>query len=238
MIGGAFRDALLNPDLPVPDGLTAPGGRPAGARFDVYRNNVTVSLTDALAAAFPVVNRLVGDAFFAAMAREFLRAHPPRSPRLALWGDALPGWLGSFPPVAKLGYLPDVARIEQALREAYHAADATPLPPERLAELPPERLMQSRLTLAPAARALRSDWPALTIWRGEKPEMRPEEILIARRGFDSLALPLPEGAAAVIDGLRHGATLGEALKQTPRGFDLTALLTALISGQAIIGLEE
>ncbi|SDE80959.1 DNA-binding domain-containing protein [Limimaricola pyoseonensis] len=238
MSEGGFTRALMAPELPVPEGLVAPGGRPAGARFDVYRNNVIVSLTDALGVAFPAVRRLVGPVFFAAMAREFLRAHPPRSPRLALWGAALPGWLEDFPPVAKLGYLPDVARLEQALREAYHAADASPIAPERLGALPPERLMRTRLHLAPAARALASAWPALSIWRGETPAMRAEEMLVARPGFDPVALSLPEGGAAFVDRLSEGLPLGRALAPVPRGFDLAAVLGALISGQAITDLTE
>ena len=93
-----FLPALLDPKSTVPVGLTDAAGHAAGSRFDVYRNNVSVSLTEALATGFPVIEKLVGEAFFTAMAGVFLRAHPPRSPVLARWGDAFPGTNQTFTP--------------------------------------------------------------------------------------------------------------------------------------------
>ena len=60
----AFGAALLDPDLPLPAGVTGPNGKKAQRRFAVYRNNVTVGLVDALAAIFPAIQRLVGEGFF------------------------------------------------------------------------------------------------------------------------------------------------------------------------------
>lgn len=212
----AFRDALTDPARPVPAGLIAPGGRPAGNRFDVYRNNVAVSLTEALAADFPAVRALVGEEFFAAMAGVFLRAHPPRSPVLAQYGGDLPGFLEGFAPAASLPYLPDIARLELALRAAYHAADAMPVPPEALARIAPGALPGLRLAFVPALRLLRSDWPVRSIWRAAtdpaapRPVMRPEAVVIARPVFDPVTETVSPDAAAILDGLIGGAPLGEA----------------------------
>jgi len=234
MTQSAFHTALLAPDAPVPPGLTDPKGRPAGRRFDVYRNNVVVSLSEALAEAFPTVRSLVGEEFFTATAGVFVRAHPPRDPRLATWGAEFPAFLAGFPPAANLLYLPDVARLDQALRESYHAADAAPAPPEALARI----TENSRLTLAPALRLVASPYPIHAIraharGAGPKPKPGAEAVLITRPEYDPKLTLLEPGAEPFLAALLTGAPFGTAIEAAPEGFDSTATLTALISGQAI-----
>lgn len=237
-----FRAALLDPDLPAPAGLTGPQGRPAGRRFDVYRNNVTVSLTDALRQAFPVVRKLVGEEFFTAMAREHLRAHLPRSPLLMFYGESMPDFLAGFPPVRHLGYLPDVARLELALRQSYHAADAVPIPDEELAKLTPDTLLGARLAFAPSLRLVRSDWPVHSIWMANM-RGRPaptafvaEDALIVRPGFDPEPLLLPQGTGTFVAALIEGLTFGEAFDKSGT-FDLSATLALLLAHGAVTGLH-
>jgi hypothetical protein len=234
-----FAAALLDPDAPVPPGLTDGQGHPAGRRFDVYRNNVAASLTEALFAAFPAVAALVGEAFFRAMAGVFLRAHPPCDPRLPLWGGAFPGFLARFGPVAHLPYLPDVARLELGLRQSYHAADAAPLP---LGGLDPAEVLGLRPRLAPATLILVSRFPVLSIWRktmaepGLKIAPAPERVLIARTGFEPHPAPLPRGGRTFARHLKGRLTLAEAVRATetidPEA-DMPALLT-LILGPGIL----
>jgi hypothetical protein len=245
--GGAtepsFAAALLNPDAPVPPGITDSFGQPAPRRFAVYRNNVAASLTRALEAAFPTVRKLVGDEFFSAMAVLFLRAHPPRSPILMLYGQDFPTWLESFTPVAHLGYLPDVARLDQAMRESYHAADSTPLTKDQLDWLLGQDLGPLRLTLAPSVRLVRSRWPIAAIWAanhdgGPSPQLGAQDTLVLRPAFDPRPHPLPTGGGAVIAGLLAGLPLADSLDSAGQDVDLTALLGLLITGQALTGALE
>lgn len=237
-----FAQALLDPAAALPPGLVYAQGRPAPRRFAVYRNNVAGSLTRALEAGFPTVRALVGDDFFAAMALVFLRAHPPRSRMLMLYGDSFPAFLAGFPPVAHLAYLPDVARLELALRDSYHAADSTPLPEAEFQRLLSTDIAGLRLMLAPSLRLLRSDWPVVSIWAahhdgGDPPRPGAEDALILRPEFDPRPHRLPVGGAAFVAGLLAGWTLGDSL-DAAGPLDLAGLLGLLISGRAIVGVSE
>lgn len=238
-IAEAFITSLLDPQADVPQGLQNPGGAPATKRFDVYRNNVAVGLTDALTAAFPVVHKLVGDAFFRAMAGVYLRKHPPKSPLMMFYGDAMPGFLRRFAPAKTLPYLPDVAALELAMRHAYHAADATAIDAAALAALDPDRLMGTRLMLAPATQVVSSDYPVHAIYRANtvadapKPVMRAESVLITRPGFDPALHPINAAAAACITALSQGQPLGQAMTQAGDDLDLGAVLGVLLAQGAI-----
>ncbi|WP_372884950.1 putative DNA-binding domain-containing protein [Shimia sp.] len=237
-----FRAALLDADQPAPQALRDGAGRPAGRRFDVYRNNVAVSLTEALAEGFPVVAKLLGPENFKAVAGVFLRRSPPDSPLLMIYGAAFPAFLRGFEPLAHLGYLGDVAALEMALRRAYHAADHQPLAADALGRFTPQQLERLRLGLAPSLQLVRSPWPVLAIWiynnegGAPKPRAGAQEVLVARVGFDPAPHLLPAGGGGFVAALQKGARLGEAaaatLEHHPE-FDLGAVLTLLLDTRAI-----
>lgn len=242
-----FGAAILNPALPVPDGLHDGNGRAAGARFNVYRNNVAVSLTEAMRAGFPVITKLLGQQNMDGLAGIFLRAHPPSSPLMLCYGAEFPDFLAATAQLAHLGYLADIARLELAIRRSYHAADGAPIVPDILARIPPEALMRTTLTLAPAVQVLGSDWPIHDIWRfntddtAAKPRPGPQDVLITRPEFDPLPQLLSPGGAVWIKGLMNGQSIGEAHAAALAGvpdFDLTAPLTLLLQGNALISLNQ
>lgn len=243
----AFRTAILAPDVPRPKGLSDGQGRDAGRRFDVYRNNVAVSLTEALETAFPVIRKLVGAENFKLLAGAFLRKHPPSSPLMMFYGTEMPAFLAAFEPTSTIRYLPDVARLEVALRESYHAADADPIDPTELQTLPPDALMASTLGLAPSLRLVRSRWPVHAIWRynmggdAPKPEMVAEDVLIVRPELDPTPVLLPAGGGACMAALQANAPLSDALDAAGREveeFDLSQVLAILIGTNALTKIGD
>ncbi|MEO1678110.1 MAG: DNA-binding domain-containing protein [Pseudomonadota bacterium] len=237
-----FRAALLDPAAAVPAGLTGPDGQPAGRRFDVYRNNVVASLADALGTGFPAISKLIGAQNFRTLAVAYSRAHPPRSPLMMQMGEDLPAFLTGFAPLARFGYLADVARLELALRESYHAADAEPIDPQTLAAVPLDELDALRFRLAPSVCLVASPWPIVSIWRynmegGAKPEAQAEAALVTRPGFDPQITALSPEAYAFLAALAAGETLGTAAARAPN-LDPSGPLSALLEGRAITALTK
>lgn len=238
-----FRNALLDARQAVPDGLTDLDGAPAGKRFAVYRNNVAVSLTEALQTGFPILEKLIGAGNFAQLAGIFLRAHPPQSPLMMHYGAEMPAFLEGFAPLQHLGYLPDVARLELGLRQSYHAADRAPVGPEALGGLSEDSL----ITLAPSAVLIPSAWPLHDIWRfntedgAPQPRAEAQHILILRPEFDPSPHALTPAEGLWIAALRQSETLGAALAtamaEDPM-FDMTHALTLLVQGQAITAISD
>lgn len=235
----AFKAAILDPAAAVPTGIVNPDGAAASKRFDVYRNNVAVSLSNALEAAFPVIRKLVGDEFFRAMAGVYLRKHPPKTPLMMFYGDAMPQFLGRFEPTKKFGYLPAIARIELAMRHAYHAADVTPADANALTAVAPDALMSIKLKIAPATQTVTSDFPIHAIYLANtqagapKPVMQPEAVVITRTGFDPQIHLINAAAAACIEALKKGQSLGQATATADTTLDLGSVLGLLLAQGAV-----
>jgi hypothetical protein len=213
------------------------GRFPAAQHLQVYRNNIVESLTGALRAVYPVVEKLVGDGFFRYAAHEYLRAHRPRSGNLHDFGNAFAGFLAGFAPVAELPYLPDVARLEWAWHQAFHAADALAFDFARLGAVPAEQHATLRFVLHPSARLLASDFPVVRIFEINQEGFDGDtsvdlgeggvRTLVIRRGLTVHVEPLAAGEAEFLAALAGqqplGAAVQAALAVQPE-FDLTSTL--------------
>ena len=175
----------------------------------VYRNNVFGNLAGALANAYPVVRKIVGEGFFKAMAHEYSREHPSTSGDLNEYGARLPGFVGSFPHTQDLPYLPDVARMEWVAHLAYYAAESEPV-----GDLP--------FTLAAGSAPMRSDWPLARLWEVHQDSYcgeisvdfapGPYRILVFRSAWRVEVQPITLGEYRFIAGAGRGEPLGELLE--------------------------
>ncbi len=245
-----FFAALLDPERPPPAGLVAWNGSDPTKRFSVYRNNVVASLIDALADTYPVTQQLVGEAFFRAMARRYVKDVPPRSRVLAVYGDSLPAFIESFPPAASVPYLADVARLEMLRVRAYHAADSKPLSADAIAQLlaDTDTLPMLRAALAPSLFLLRSRYAVVTLWAAHQgladmADVDPavaENALVMRSGLQVDVMRLDDGDSVFVEQLTQGASLGAALENAglvAPGFDPGTILALLIQSQAISSMN-
>lgn len=244
----AFAEPLLQPARVAPAGIVGPHGKAANKRYDIYRNNVTVSLIESLAAIFPATQRITGLDFFRAMARLHLRETPPTSPLLFEYGRDFPAFIARYEYAQSLPWLADVARIERAWLDAYHAADRQPLDVQALARVPAESLSEVSFVPHPATRIVSSSFAALSAFAahrgGDAAEpidiTVPEDALITRPGLEVVVRRLPPGGAAFLTLLMAGHTLGEAASATLSSnpaFDLPAAIAGMIEAEAFATLR-
>jgi hypothetical protein len=240
-----FAAALLDRSKPVPEGIRSRPER----RFAVYRNNVHVSLIEALATRFPVCRALTGNEFFRAMAREFVASHPPRSPVLMTYGDDFGDFIDGFAPAAPVPYLGDIARLEAARTRAYHAEDAEPLGAEAFAGIGPAALPAIRLALHPSLELLASRFPVVSIWEAHQDDaevalqsldlLAGEDALVIRPHRDVEIHRLLPGAYRFLRALSAGRTLGEAAadaRAAAPSFDLVSNFAMFIQSRAVVRL--
>lgn len=235
----SFCPPLLNPQSETPVTVTGPRQGAAVKRYNVYRNNVTVSLINALAAIFPATQRITGPEFFRAMARFHVRASPPTSPLLFEYGRDFPSFIERYEYADAMPYLADTARIERAWLDAYHAADMESVAPNALASVAPEQLPGLIFIPHPATRIVRSRFAALSIFAANREDRpvggidasEPEDALITRPGLEVFARQLPPGGAVFLAGLISGQTLGEAASAAWAScaqFDLSANIAGML----------
>ncbi|MEX1994730.1 MAG: DNA-binding domain-containing protein [Steroidobacteraceae bacterium] len=243
-----FVAALRDPGRPAPPDVLGPDRRPDARRFAVYRNNVVHGLVNALEARFPVTSRLVGTQFFRAMARAFVGFQLPRTPLLMNYGDEFPRFIADFAPAREVPYLADLARLERAWSQSFHAAEAIPLTVETLALRSSLDLAQCRLRLHPSLRLVRSPHPIATIWSSHQSagEVTPpaaweaEDVLVVRPHAEVRLHLLPHSGCEFVLALAAGNPVQDAAEAAlahDAEFDVGHHLVGLAGLGAIVSLE-
>jgi hypothetical protein len=247
--GAVFSAGLLDPQQSTPGNVIGPNGQTAAKRYSVYRNNVTVSLIEALGSIYPAVQRITGGEFFRAMARFYVRANPPRSPLLFEYGRDFPDFVARYQYAQSLPWLSDIARIERAWLDCYHAADAEPLSAAVLGSVPADSLANLVFLPHPAVRIARSHFSAVSIFAAYRENGQPEpdytaaaeDALITRPGMDVAVRNLPAGGAIFLTQLIEGAPLDVAVCATLElapSFDLPANIAGMIDAGAFMAIKR
>lgn len=212
-------DALRDANKSCPEQVLGQGGDQQSRRFNIYRNNRTVSLIENLQACYPAIFKLVGTEFFNAAARHYINEQPPKSPVMAEYGESFGEFISQLPSTSSIPYIADVAAIEWARLQAYHQIDAEPLAIQALATIAPEKLTDVKLTTHPTLALIRSRWAVGSIWAATiNQQATPEDfsinngenVLVVRPGLDTNVNFLEGATAQFLSGLIQGQCIGQA----------------------------
>jgi hypothetical protein len=236
---GAFVAGLLNPSLPVPDTVV---GRKQ-KRYAVYRNNVTISLIRAMESNFPVVRRLLGQQYFAGLAREYVQTHPPQSPLMFDYGFDFSDYLKTEEDLRDYPYLGDMAKLEQQMRLSYHEADAPCLTASAMMHVSDDALMSATFMLHPATAIVESDFAIHSIYRANQngavqpveDVSKAEAVLVTRPMHDVELRALTESQCDFFKSLFDRKAFGDATDiayAKSEDFDLTGTISLLLTSGA------
>ena len=226
----AFADALMA------DGQAAPPFRTQA--FAVYRNTSACGAVEALRAAYPTVDMLVGEEMFTQVALDYRREHPPTGPVLSDYGPNFAAFLARQPWICELPYLADVARLDWLWLGAFLAQDAAAMPRSFTGE--------TRIALHPATRFAWLSTPAMTIWLAHRdpcglteldPAWVEEGALFTRPGLDVRAELIDPAFHHLLIVFVTPASVGDAVSTVTAAFpqaDVPELVQRGVTSGALI----
>ncbi len=231
-----FADHLLHRETDL-SALNVSGPFAPEQLLQLYRNNFYISLTEYLQACYPVALALVGEEFFAQLAKAFIRLQPLEEASLERYGSRFPAFVAACEQARQVPYLADIVQLEWLLETAKACTDQAPFPFEALSRLTPEQQSLLAFDLADGIGLIESDFPIFSIWQGvssgnlDTIDMSHAEQLLVR--------PTQPGAAELISispqhyRLLEGCRTGTALTAMELPDDFQQQLEAWIS-QGII----
>ncbi len=162
------------------------GALDAAQRVGIYYNSVHGILLQYLQSLYPVCLQLLGDAFFTQASDRFVDQHPPTRPFLAEYGAGFADFLAQIPTLQTLPWLADVARLEWARQEAWHAVNQPAADFAQLATLAAEQQNDLRFQLPASAHLLDSAYAAHAVWLAHQAEDHPD-----KQALETIAIDQP-----------------------------------------------
>jgi hypothetical protein len=232
----AYR-AFLNGDASVVTPDLAGNNIPRTIQVQIYQNNARETFRKTLASSYTVVERLVGDACFRGLCREYLRRYPSCSGSLQHFGANFFELLADQFGGTQYEYLPDVAHLEWACEEVLADRECDSLDLQTLVDVSPADCASLQFRFLKRISVIGSNYPVLAIWRANQPGESAtvdlsggsEHVAVMRRDGDAVLRLISPDVYKLIQSLQTGMTLGEACGSALSSTDQSELIKALES---------
>jgi len=193
------------------------GTQERAERLGIYASAYRARLQEALAHNFPMLQVHLGNAQFAALAADYITAHPSTFASIRFFGDRLASWLGQARTSEP--WLAELASFEWRLGCAFDAPDEAALSLAALADVAPDRWPELRFQFAQSAHRVSLGTNAAELYaeamRGEpisagRIETSAGDWLLWRQALTAHYRSMTAVEALAFDALAGGETFGEA----------------------------
>jgi hypothetical protein len=212
--------------------------------LNIYRNNGLVLAAQTLQGVFSSVHALLGEADFAALAKNFWRAAPPGRGDLGEYGAGLAAFIDNTPAFDDMSYLADCAKLDWACHQAERAVDAASCDFGSLELLQTTDERSIRVELSAGVLLVRSAFPIVTLRLGAQSgnfseatlalsRKLGENALVFRDGFRVRVRAVDDACALWIASCLQGESVGTALDAATEVFDFSAWLETALADNHI-----
>jgi hypothetical protein len=221
-----FQNLILQADDHVRVAIDGQDAQDIERRLSIYTSAYRLSLHEALASNFPMLQSHVGTDAFSEIAGQYTRDHPSTSVSVRDFGVELPVWLRLHR--ANEPCLADLARFEWAMNTAFDAPNAPAISSDALAQFGAAEWASlqfgfapsvQRFSLATNAHELYEDAVQQSSLRVGITLPHPIEWLAWRHDLIARYRSLEAPEAMALDSLRRGATFGEACERLLERYD-------------------
>jgi len=197
--------------------LNFQGGDPGENRLSVYEGGYIARTREAIKEVYEALCHVLGPRQTFELVEAYASEYPSENYNLSFFGRHLPEFLLKYPLTQDLPFLPDLAKLEWQVCNAFHAEEQSPMNPQTLAGLSEEAWDRITLQFQPSVSLISSEWPVLDIWESRKtsvPEIkidlvgRPQNVLIFRQGLRVYAESIAKKEFQILEGLLAGQSLG------------------------------
>jgi len=127
--------------------------------LEIYRRQFWLRHTSSLLEDYPGLSGILGQREWETLIESYLTTVPIDSWTLRDLGQDLAEHVAARPQTPHRALCTDMARLEWAYTELFDAAEPSPLDPNELAAIPEDAWPSARITLSPALRLLRVNYP-------------------------------------------------------------------------------
>jgi hypothetical protein len=187
-------------------------------RVDVYNSAYIARLVEALRSDFPGLVHAVGNDAFFEIGRGYVESHPSTHSNLIFLCTRLPDYIGRRKHLQHRAFLRDLAILEVAMTQAFHAPAFEILDVSALGHLTPDEWNGVQLVTNPSLRLVKANYPIdhylQDVFDKKDPTIparRTSYVAVYRKSYQVWRSRLTRRAFDTLSALQRGELFGDAL---------------------------